>query len=78
MTQSQTEVSVKSCSISKFNRLDTLFRNYRQEYKDKNFMNDIIDKFVNKFKILINDEDNEIPSDEKIEIVGMINEVLEN
>ncbi|RIB15680.1 hypothetical protein C2G38_2318652 [Gigaspora rosea] len=52
--------------------------NYRQEYKDKNFMDDIIDKFVNKIKILINDEDNEIPSDEKIEIVGMINEVLEN
>ncbi|CAG8603451.1 25161_t:CDS:1, partial [Racocetra persica] len=43
MTQSQTEVSIKSCSISKFNTLNTLFRNYRQEYKDKNFMDDIID-----------------------------------
>ncbi|CAG8605410.1 3819_t:CDS:2, partial [Gigaspora rosea] len=65
MTQSTTEVSVKSCSISKFNTLNTLFRNYRQEYKDKNFMDDIIDKFVNKLKILINDEDDKIPSDEK-------------
>ncbi|KAF0538763.1 hypothetical protein F8M41_007531 [Gigaspora margarita] len=78
MTQSTTEVSVKSCSISKFNTLNTLFRNYRQEYKDKNFMDDIIDKFVNKLKILINDEDDEILSDEKKEIVGMINEVLED
>ncbi|RIB29378.1 hypothetical protein C2G38_2027735 [Gigaspora rosea] len=68
-------------SIKKNNLKETGTRNslnYRQEYKDKNFMDDIIDKFVNKFKILINDEDDEIPSDEKIEIVGMINEVLEN
>ncbi|CAG8534627.1 6412_t:CDS:10, partial [Racocetra persica] len=49
-----------------------------QEYKDKNFMDDIIDKFVNKFKILINDEDDKISSDKKIKIVGMINEVLKN
>ncbi|CAG8533724.1 561_t:CDS:10 [Gigaspora margarita] len=74
MTQSITEVFVKSCSISKFNTLNTLFRNYRQEYKDKNFMDNIIDKFVNKLKILINDEDNEIPSDKKKEIIEMINE----
>ncbi|RIB07315.1 hypothetical protein C2G38_2046105 [Gigaspora rosea] len=69
--------NLNSWSESRFNTLNTLFK-FRQGYKenDKDFVDDIIDRFVDKVNTLINDEDDIIP--EKRRIMRMINKVWEN